>query len=139
MPKIDLTKVTRYDVDNDGCHYPHSSGDFVLFADIEALAAGEGVTPEEVDALEHLEHDFRHQMPDPEKTYQLSEIEKAKRHEKTPITKISDYQQVRGLSAEVCQKLNDQRPETIGQASRIPGITPAAISLLMVHLKKSAG
>ena len=70
---------------------------------------------------------------------QLSEIEKAKRNEETSITKISDYQQVRGLSTEVCQKLNDQKPETIGQASRIPGITPAAISLLMVHLKKSTG
>jgi tRNA uridine 5-carboxymethylaminomethyl modification enzyme len=70
---------------------------------------------------------------------QLSEIEKARRHETTPITKISDYQQVRGLSTEACQKLNDHKPETIGQASRIPGITPAAISLLMVHLKKTAG
>ena len=68
---------------------------------------------------------------------QLSEIEKAKRHETTAITSIQDYKQVRGLSAEVCQKLNDHQPETIGQASRIPGVTPAAISLLMVHLKKS--
>ncbi len=70
---------------------------------------------------------------------QLNEIEKAKRHECTSIAKISDYQQVRGLSAEVCQKLNAHKPETIGQASRIPGVTPAAISLLMVHLKKSSG
>ncbi len=70
---------------------------------------------------------------------QLNEIEKAKRNESTSITKISDYKSVRGLSAEVCQKLNDHKPETIGQAARIPGITPAAISLLMVHLKKSAG
>jgi tRNA uridine 5-carboxymethylaminomethyl modification enzyme len=68
---------------------------------------------------------------------QLSEIEKAKRHESTAITSIEDYKQVRGLSAEVCQKLNDHKPETIGQASRIPGVTPAAISLLMVHLKRS--
>jgi tRNA uridine 5-carboxymethylaminomethyl modification enzyme len=70
---------------------------------------------------------------------QLNEIEKAKNHEATSISKIADYQLVRGLSAEVCQKLNQQKPETIGQASRIPGITPAAISLLMVHLKKSTG
>ena len=70
---------------------------------------------------------------------QLSEIEKTKRHETTPITNINDYKEVRGLSNEVCQKLNDHKPETIGQAGRIPGITPAAISLLMVHLKKSAG
>jgi tRNA uridine 5-carboxymethylaminomethyl modification enzyme len=43
---------------------------------------------------------------------------------------------VRGLSSEVCQKLAQHRPATIGQASRISGITPAAISLLLVHLKR---
>jgi tRNA uridine 5-carboxymethylaminomethyl modification enzyme len=47
-----------------------------------------------------------------------------------------DYRQVRGLSSEVQQKLNQHRPETIGQASRISGVTPAAISLLLVHLKR---
>jgi tRNA uridine 5-carboxymethylaminomethyl modification enzyme len=48
-----------------------------------------------------------------------------------------DYRDVRGLSIEAQQKLNLHKPETIGQASRISGITPAAISLLLVHLKKS--
>jgi tRNA uridine 5-carboxymethylaminomethyl modification enzyme len=47
-----------------------------------------------------------------------------------------DYREVRGLSVEVQQKLNRHRPETIGQASRISGITPAAVSLLLVHLKR---
>jgi tRNA uridine 5-carboxymethylaminomethyl modification enzyme len=47
-----------------------------------------------------------------------------------------DYRIVRGLSSEVQQKLNEHRPETIGQARRISGITPAAISLLLVHLKR---
>jgi tRNA uridine 5-carboxymethylaminomethyl modification enzyme len=47
-----------------------------------------------------------------------------------------DYRQVRGLSAEVQQKLNRHRPETVGQAARISGVTPAAISLLLVHLKR---
>jgi tRNA uridine 5-carboxymethylaminomethyl modification enzyme len=47
-----------------------------------------------------------------------------------------DYREVRGLSVEVQQKLNRHRPETIGQASRISGVTPAAISLLLVHLKR---
>ena len=68
---------------------------------------------------------------------QLDEIEKAKRHQQTTIPNIIDYAKVRGLSAEVQQKLSDHRPETIGQAGRIPGITPAAISLLMVHIKRS--
>jgi len=69
---------------------------------------------------------------------QQGEIEKAKRHEQTVIPNVIDYAKVRGLSAEVQQKLSDHRPETIGQAGRIPGVTPAAISLLMVHLKKTA-
>jgi tRNA uridine 5-carboxymethylaminomethyl modification enzyme len=43
---------------------------------------------------------------------------------------------VKGLSAEVSEKLAQQRPETIGQAGRIPGVTPAAVSLLLIHLKK---
>ena len=47
-----------------------------------------------------------------------------------------DYSKVKGLSAEVQQKLNQHKPETVGQASRISGVTPAAVALLMVHLKR---
>jgi tRNA uridine 5-carboxymethylaminomethyl modification enzyme len=47
-----------------------------------------------------------------------------------------DYAAVRGLSKEVQQKLTQHRPETVGQASRVQGVTPAAISLLLVHLKR---
>jgi tRNA uridine 5-carboxymethylaminomethyl modification enzyme len=47
-----------------------------------------------------------------------------------------DYANVRGLSREVQQKLNTQRPETLGAAARLSGVTPAAISLLLVHLKR---
>ncbi len=50
-----------------------------------------------------------------------------------------DYRKVRGLSVEVQQRLNEHRPETIGQAARLPGMTPAAISLLLVHLKRGFG
>jgi tRNA uridine 5-carboxymethylaminomethyl modification enzyme len=49
-----------------------------------------------------------------------------------------DYAEVRGLGIEVRQKLNQHRPETLGQAARIQGVTPAAISLLLVHLKRRA-
>ena len=69
---------------------------------------------------------------------QHAEIEKARRHERTAIPEHIDYSDVRGLSAEVSQKLSDHQPQTIGQAGRIPGVTPAAISLLMVHLKKAS-
>ena len=68
---------------------------------------------------------------------QQEEIERQRRNESTRLPDWLDYAQVRGLSNEVRQKLQTQRPVTIGQASRIPGITPAAISLLLVHLKKA--
>ncbi|MEM0515709.1 tRNA uridine-5-carboxymethylaminomethyl(34) synthesis enzyme MnmG [Pseudoalteromonas sp. YIC-827] len=67
---------------------------------------------------------------------QQDEIAKQLRHEETLLPKDFDYSQVSGLSNEVVAKLTDARPDTIGQASRISGITPAAISLLLVYLKK---
>ena len=67
------------------------------------------------------------------------EIERNCAHEDTPIPPALDYDAVRGLSREVSQKLCDHRPATIAQAARISGVTPAAISLLLVHLKKGAG
>jgi len=67
---------------------------------------------------------------------QLDEIAKKNRNENTLIPVEFDYQQISGLSNEVVAKLKDARPETIGKASRISGITPAAISLLLVYLKK---
>jgi tRNA uridine 5-carboxymethylaminomethyl modification enzyme len=64
------------------------------------------------------------------------EIERHRRHEETAIPLDLDYAEVAGLSAEVREKLIRVRPATVGQAARIPGLTPAAISLLLVHLKK---
>jgi tRNA uridine 5-carboxymethylaminomethyl modification enzyme len=68
---------------------------------------------------------------------QREEIERQQRHENTAIDAAFDYTGVRGLSAEVQQKLERVRPQTIGQAQRIPGMTPAAISLLLVHLERA--
>lgn len=67
---------------------------------------------------------------------QQEEIEKSLRHENTLLPLDLDYSQIKGLSNEVMAKLKDARPETIGKAARISGITPAAISILLVHLKK---
>ncbi|MCW8825309.1 MAG: tRNA uridine-5-carboxymethylaminomethyl(34) synthesis enzyme MnmG [Gammaproteobacteria bacterium] len=67
---------------------------------------------------------------------QQQEIEKQIRHEETSLPVTLDYTEVRGLSNEVREKLAKVRPATIGQASRISGVTPAAISILLVHLKK---
>ena len=68
---------------------------------------------------------------------QHDEVEKQLRNENTLLPLDMNYRDVNGLSNEVIAKLNDAKPQTIGQASRISGITPAAISILLVHLKKN--
>jgi tRNA uridine 5-carboxymethylaminomethyl modification enzyme len=69
---------------------------------------------------------------------QQRDIERQHRNEETPLPPTFDYACVAGLSHEVRQKLSASRPTTLGQAARLPGITPAAISLLLIHLKRSA-
>jgi tRNA uridine 5-carboxymethylaminomethyl modification enzyme len=69
---------------------------------------------------------------------QHEEIERQRRHEDAPLPHDLDYAAVRGLSNEVRQRLAEHRPVTLGLAARIPGVTPAAVSLLLVHLKRRA-
>jgi len=64
------------------------------------------------------------------------EVQRGLEFDQLPLPPDLDYRSVRGLSIEVLQKLAAQRPETLGQAARISGVTPAAISLLLVHLKR---
>jgi tRNA uridine 5-carboxymethylaminomethyl modification enzyme len=68
---------------------------------------------------------------------QTEEIERTRRHESLNLPADLDYERVAGLSNEVKQRLSESRPDTLGQASRLPGITPAAVSVLLIHLKKS--
>ncbi|HCB43257.1 MAG TPA: tRNA uridine-5-carboxymethylaminomethyl(34) synthesis enzyme MnmG, partial [Pseudomonas sp.] len=67
---------------------------------------------------------------------QQEEIDRLRQHEQTRLPDDLDYASLNGLSNEIRGKLADVRPETLGQASRIPGVTPAAVSLLLIHLKK---
>jgi len=67
---------------------------------------------------------------------QQEEIERSRHYEDMPLPECLDYREVHGLSIEAQQKLNKQCPQTLGQAGRISGITPAAVSLLLVYLKK---
>ncbi|MGH8227360.1 MAG: tRNA uridine-5-carboxymethylaminomethyl(34) synthesis enzyme MnmG [Steroidobacteraceae bacterium] len=69
---------------------------------------------------------------------QRQEIDRRSRHEETRLPDGIDYLSVPGLSTEVRERLREVRPATLGQAARIPGVTPAAVSILMVHLKKAA-
>jgi tRNA uridine 5-carboxymethylaminomethyl modification enzyme len=67
---------------------------------------------------------------------QQDEIDRQQRNEETSLPANLDYASIAGLSTEVRQKLAEAQPGTVGQASRIPGVTPAAVSILIVHLKK---
>ncbi|PSU21799.1 tRNA uridine-5-carboxymethylaminomethyl(34) synthesis enzyme MnmG [Photobacterium phosphoreum] len=88
---------------------------------------------EDVEASEQVETQIKYQGYIDR---QRDEVEKSLRHETTKLPFDLDYSLVKGLSNEVVIKLNDAKPESVGMASRISGITPAAISLLLVYLKK---
>ena len=68
---------------------------------------------------------------------QEAEIERVKRHESIRLPDALDYQSIDGLSAELKQKLGAARPDTLARAARIPGVTPAALSLLLVHARRA--
>ncbi len=93
--------------------------------------AGEGVPP---DVAQQVEVQVKYEGY---VERQRAEVARRKSLEQTAIPSTFDYGAVRGLSVEVRQKLSKHRPQTLGQAGRISGVTPAAISLLAVHLKRS--
>lgn len=104
----------------------------VSYASLLTLpGAGEGVSAPEV--VEQVEIQAKYQgYIDRQK----DEVEKSLAHEAMALPPDLDYQEVHGLSFEVKQRLTQARPQTLGQAGRVQGVTPAAISLLLVHLKR---
>ena len=103
------------------------------YARLTALAAFAPPAPVEAEASEQVEIETKYAGY---LQRQRDEIARQQRNEGTAIPEGFDYAQVRGLSAELGQKLERVRPLTVGQAQRIPGMTPAAISLLLVHLER---
>ncbi|RJS92866.1 tRNA uridine-5-carboxymethylaminomethyl(34) synthesis enzyme MnmG [Salinisphaera sp. Q1T1-3] len=109
-------------------------------ADLAALAV---VGPASVDGLSAEAADAVGEQVEIQAKYagyiarQGDEIARAREHEATMLPRDLDYTAVTGLSNELTAKLAEARPETIGQAARLPGMTPAAVSLLLVHLKKT--
>jgi len=104
----------------------------VTYASLMTLpGAGEGIASPE--AIEQVEIQAKYQGYIER---QKDEVEKSLAHESLPLPPDIDYNEVHGLSFEVRQRLAKTRPQTLGQASRMQGITPAAISLLLVHLKR---
>jgi len=96
------------------------------------VADNKGLTKNEIDKIE-AEAKYEGYIK-----RQGREIEKLQKNENTPIPTNTTFKKITGLSNEVKQKLEEARPESIARASRLPGVTPAAISLLLVHLKKEA-
>jgi tRNA uridine 5-carboxymethylaminomethyl modification enzyme len=98
---------------------------------MKVSGAGPGTTHPEV--VEQLEIQARYAGYI---RHQKSEIERMARDEALVLPEDLDYSTIKGLSTEVRQKLDRHRPETLGQASRVDGVTPVAVNLLLVHLKK---
>ncbi|AGW92389.1 tRNA uridine-5-carboxymethylaminomethyl(34) synthesis enzyme MnmG [Cupriavidus necator] len=113
----------------------------VRYESLMALQGGRHAPETPLDADAMLAEQIREQIEIGIKYHgyiarQAAEVDKLEANESTRLPEGLDYTEVRGLGFEVSQKLNQHRPETLGQASRISGVTPAAISLLLVHLKK---
>jgi tRNA uridine 5-carboxymethylaminomethyl modification enzyme len=101
---------------------------------IEIANCGNGISDSEISRQVEIQAKYHGYIE-----RQRQEVARRESQEETRLPADLDFRQVRGLSIEVQQKLNQFKPETIGQASRISGITPAAISLLLVHLKRGLG
>lgn len=132
LPAEDATWVLGQPIEREYSLYELLRRPNVDYVGLMSLpGAGEGVADEKV--VEQVEIQAKYQGYIER---QRDEIERNEQHENQALPATLDYREVRGLSIEVQQKLNQHRPETIGQAARISGITPAAISLLLVHLKR---
>ncbi len=100
---------------------------------MELPAAGNPVEDEAVSAQVEVQAKYAGYI-----SRQQAEVEKHRRHEEMRLPAGIEYNEVHGLSTEVSLKLDEHKPTTLGQASRLSGITPAAISILLVHLKSSS-
>jgi len=132
LPEADALRVLGQPIERE-----HSLIDLlrrpqVTYASLMTLSgAGAGVTdPQAVEQIE-IQAKYAGYIE-----RQQDEVERSRSQESLKLPANLDYREVRGLSIEVSQKLNQHKPETLGQAGRISGVTPAAISLLLVHLKR---
>ena len=134
LPEADAVRVLGKAIDHEYNLFELLRRPDVAYADLLTLP-GAGESLADAQAVEQLEIQAKYQGYIDR---QREEVAKAADYENLAIPADLDYAQVHGLSNEVRQRLARQRPETIGQASRLQGITPAAISLLLIHLKRSA-
>ncbi len=109
--------------------------DYASLVGIETLGPPESLGDDRLDEQVAVQLDVQAKY-DGYISRQTTEIERQRRHEQTLLPNDLDYRAIRGLSNEVRQRLGEARPATLGQAARVPGVTPAAVSLLLVHLKR---
>ena len=105
----------------------------VSYQDLMTLPAADGIMETDSQVCQQLEIAAKYQGYIDR---QQEEIERSRHYEALALPADMDYRDVRGLSIEAQQKLNQHKPQTLGQASRVAGVTPAAISLLLVYIKK---
>ncbi len=135
LPDADAQRVLGTNITHEYCLMDLLRRPDVTYASLMSLPnAGSGVEDPKVSEQVEIQAKYSGYIE-----RQHDEIERSRRNEETRLPEDLDYNNVSGLSSEVRQKFNAQRPITLGQAGRIPGITPVAISLLLVHLKKRAG
>lgn len=132
VPEADLIRMLGKTIEKEYSLYDLLRRPDVTYAGLMALSGVErGVDDEKV--AEQVEINVKYEGYIER---QKLEVARHNAYEMTSLPKDIDYRHVRGLSSEVQQKLNHHKPETIGHAARISGVTPAAISLLLVHLKR---
>ena len=132
LPREDADRVLGKNIEREYSLYELLLRPNVNYAGLLTLP-GAGVAAEDQKVSEQVEIQAKYQGYIER---QHAEIKSGEFNETLRLPEAMDYREVRGLSIEVQQKLNQHKPETVGQAARISGITPAAISLLLVHLKR---
>lgn len=132
LPQEDIERVLGINIEREYSLHELLRRPDISYADLMKLPnAGEPVADEQVTGQVETQAKYHGYIE-----RQRDEIARCEYYEKMVLPPAMDYRSVRGLSIEVQQKLNQHMPETVGQAARISGITPAAISLLLVHLKR---
>ena len=133
LPECDAARVFGKPIERDYCLMDLLKRPEVTYASLMTLpGAGPGTTDSTVADQVEIQVKYQGYI-----ARQQDEVARSEHYEAMPLPRDLDYAKVRGLSIEVQQKLNQHRPETIGRASRISGVTPAAITLLLVYLKRS--
>jgi tRNA uridine 5-carboxymethylaminomethyl modification enzyme len=133
LPEADALRVLGKSIEHEYSLHELLRRPDVCYADLMSLpGAGEGLSAPEV--IEQIEIQAKYQGYIER---QQDEIERSRAQEALPLPRDFDYTAVHGLSVEAQQKLTRHQPETLGHASRLSGITPAAISVLLVHLKRT--